>query len=482
MPYRTGRRGFLKNATFAVAALSARPLTSRPTLRVQTRRPSAVIVVGAGVAGLVAARRLKDAGMRVIVIEARNEPGGRIRTIRAPFDDGLHAEAGAARISELHSFVLHCAGELGLALDPFAPSEAAALAVVGGTRGHVGSRDSLAGLPLDLRADERGLTPAALLRRYLGDQLSDLEDPEPGPATYARWKDYDRLTWPDWLRARGASDDAIRLMTLGSDSRDLSALYVLRQFAMHSDGQRFYKIRGGMDRIPRIMAEQLADIVRYSAAVVRIEHGPDGVRVGYGQNGRIETVSGDRLVLAIPFSTLRRIEIDPPFSKAKAEAIRDLPYYSATRFLLQSRRRFWSMSGLSGAARTERFTETWDASFGEDGTRGILSVTLGEGIDSDRRDPKLDRTIKAGLDLAAEAFPGIVDEFEKGTVHSWRDESWSRGAFAAFRPGQMSVMMPDMARPEGRVHFAGEHTSPWMGWVEGALRSGERVAQEILER
>jgi monoamine oxidase len=70
--------------------------------------------------------------------------------------------------------------------------------------------------------------------------------------------------------------------------------------------------------------------------------------------------------------------------------------------------------------------------------------------------------------------------FERGVAWRWALERWSRGAFAVFRPGQMASMMPEIPRPEGRVHFAGEHTSAWMGWMEGALESGERAAREVM--
>ena len=90
------------------------------------------------------------------------------------------------------------------------------------------------------------------------------------------------------------------------------------------------------------------------------------------------------------------------------------------------------------------------------------------------------QSLAFGIDLVAEAFPGIRSAFEKGVVHQWARDRWSRGAFVAFAPGQMTALMPEIARPEDRLHFAGEHTSSWMGWMEGALESGERAAREIL--
>ena len=85
-----------------------------------------------------------------------------------------------------------------------------------------------------------------------------------------------------------------------------------------------------------------------------------------------------------------------------------------------------------------------------------------------------------GVDLVADAFPAIRGEFEKGAVHRWSTDPWAGGAFAMYRPGQMTELLPALTASEDGMHFAGEHTSPWTGWMEGALDSGERVAREVL--
>jgi monoamine oxidase len=89
-------------------------------------------------------------------------------------------------------------------------------------------------------------------------------------------------------------------------------------------------------------------------------------------------------------------------------------------------------------------------------------------------------SLDACVDLVADAFPRIRSEFEKGVVHRWSADPWTRGAFAVYRPGQMTTLMPALASAEGGLHFAGEHTSIWTGWMEGALESGERAAREVL--
>src|ERR1700687_1077567 len=117
-PSRWDRRGFLKAAAASMAA-------SPTNLRAAARTPAeTVLVVGAGLAGLCAAYRLREAGKRVIVIEARPVPGGRVRTLRGYFDDGIYAELGAARVAESHEYVLTWLNELGLSMTPFAPAGA----------------------------------------------------------------------------------------------------------------------------------------------------------------------------------------------------------------------------------------------------------------------------------------------------------------------------------------------------------------------
>jgi monoamine oxidase len=482
MPHRTNRRGFLRDAALAVAALPSIPThTLHSFRRAQASAVGRVIIVGAGPAGLAVAQRLREAGTDVVVLEARPRAGGRVRTVRAAFD-GLHGEAGAARIAEAHTFTLDWINRLGLSVKPFGANQGAPLSVVRGQRIRGNDSAQIEKLPLNLHPDERGLTPAALLKRAVGDVIGDLADVDPMPETYARWQNYDRQTWPQWLHARGASEDAVALMTLGADPFKLSALYVLRQIALHGDSQHYYTIAGGMDLLPKKLADSLGNAIKYNAAVTAIRQDAAGVDVSCLENGRTVSLRADRVVVAIPFSTLRNVTVDPPFAADKMQAIAELAYYPATRILLQTRERFWIKAGANGAVRTDFALETWDDSAGQAGSGGMLSATIGGRMDESLAQIATDDRLRTGEKMIAQAFPDIAAMTAKGFVRRWSDEPWSRGAFAAFTPGQMSSFMPVAARVEGRVHFAGEHTSPWTGWMEGALRSGERVVEEILKR
>jgi monoamine oxidase len=401
--------------------------------------------------------------------------------MRSPFAENLYAEAGAIRIPPKHETVLQLAKEHNLNLVPFESFNGSAVATIGGVTVKIPDDLAKATGSLGLKPEEGGLGQGALLQRYVTDLPGDMGDPKPAPDAYEKWRAYDQVTWPDWLRSRGASDGAVTLMTLGGDSRELSALYVLRQFALLQNTSQFFKIHGGMDQLPRAMARSLGAIVRYNASVVGLDQTEGAVRLDYLERGRKKAVRASRVILTVPFAALRTIDVRPRFSESKTRAIAELPYFPATRFLLQCRTSFWQQEGFSGAARSDAPAEMWDCTYDLDATRGILGATVGGEIGRTLTTMTRTRAIAYGLNIVGRTFPAARTSYQTGVAYRWARDAWAGGAFAVFHPGQMSTMMPDIARPEGRVHFAGEHTSSWMGWMQGALESGERAAAEVLE-
>ena len=440
-----------------------------------------VLVVGGGLSGLACAYRLRDAGKRVTVIEARAEPGGRVRTLRGYFDDGLYAELGAARVAETHEYVIHWLNELNLSLVPFAPA-GAGIQAIGGLRARTDDLAARERMAPGLKPDERNLSVPQLMIKYLTGVPDELANPEINLAD-PRWRPFDSVTWPAWLASRGASKAAIQLIMLGGDSSDFSALFLLQQIMLHRDSRSYLKIDGGMDRLPRAMAARLKDIIRYNCELTRLERTSSGIRATCKTPGGMETLTADRAVLAIPFSTLRLIAVEPAFSPQKTKIVQTLTYHEATRFLLQTKTRFWSKAGLNGSARTDGPADIWDMSYGQKGTRGLISLTTGnEAIEQRLKSFPEAGQAQFGAGLAKTAFPEVETELQKSYVQRWAENPYSRGAFTVFHPGQMTAWVPIMGQVEGRVHFAGEHIAPWNGWMEGALWSGERAAQEILQQ
>jgi len=461
----------------------------------QSRRDGKrVAVIGAGLAGLAAAYELSNAGYDVTVFEARTRPGGRVWTIREPFSDGLHAEAGAMFIPEYHRWTVHYTKLFDLPLAPAAGGSRDGLAPVAYVRGKrliVRPGQGLESL-FDLSAEERQLGVAGLRERYIAPDLKAVLAATPGPESSdwppASLRHLDTLTVSQAWRSHGASDEAVALLRLGyndlwGDGVDAaSALGLLRDAALRHPGTSS-ALRDGNDRLPHAFADRLKERIHYGAEVTRIDHGAEGIALSVrttARAGGTERVTTDHLVCAIPFSVLRHIHLEPAFSADKTRAIRDLQYTSVARIYLQCRERFWAKDGVSGGATTDLPVRgIQHATASQPGPRGILQ-TYTAGLPARAITAmKPDERISSALEQIEKVFPGLRDYFEGGTSKCWDEDPWARGDYAWFRPGEVVNLWPHVATPEGRVHFCGEHASAWPGWMQGALDSGRRAAAEI---
>jgi monoamine oxidase len=463
--------------TFLAAALAA------PAVRWVQPVRRRVVIIGAGLAGLAAAHELDGAGFDVTILEARTRPGGRVYTMREPFSDGLYAEAGAARIQDSHQFTLRYAKQFNLTLDLFFPTQGANVSRVAGRRilGPPRLPVDLAQVPLPFSDEEKKLGHLGCLSKYLFAHLGDVGDP-----TAADWPSRDlsrfEMTIPQFCEKQGASPAFISLIALGHDLGGMSALHLLRDTAVGAPTKQWFKIRGGNDLLPKAMAAPFADRIRYGAAVVRLEQDASGVRATYLQDGSPVVVAGDYLICAIPPTVLRRVEIAPALSAAKRTAVQTLEGLPMARVFLQSARRFWLARGESGWGNSDDPIDVWDYSRDQPGTRGILGAyTSGRMAQTISLQEPAERG-RYVLGMMERIHPGIREHYEGSASYSWVNDPWALGAAADFKAGQMSAFYGPMRVPEGRIHFAGEHTSPWGGWMNGGLESGHRAAAEIRAR
>jgi monoamine oxidase len=449
-----------------------------------------VIVVGAGLAGLCAAYELAALGHDVTVLEAQDRPGGRVHTLRRPFSDGLYAEAGASRIPTSHDLTLAYARLFDLPLAPFEPSDSPSIRYAYGRRARVPAAGRFT-WPASVPADQRQLTPAQVRRRYIEPLAEQIVDPFASDWIPRSLEKYDEVTRDEYLRSQGVSAAALHMMNLGSTpvARIRSFLDVLREVAVNRQlrlragtPDHLLKIEGGNDRLPQALAGGLHDRIRYRCEARRIEQDPTGARVLFENGGSLHSTVGDYVVCAVPFSIARLLDFSPRLSAKKTAAIEKLSYHSATRIYLQCRDRYWVREGLSGFADTDHPMEIWDATYGQKGTRGILMSFIQGAKARQLAHASQSDQLRFGLTAVEEVYPGVRKAYEGGFVKVWDTDPWARGAVAYLLPGQVLMLDSHIARPEGRVHFAGEHASSLRGWMQGAFESGRRVVREIDAR
>jgi monoamine oxidase len=336
-------------------------------------------------------------------------------------------------------------------------------------------------VPLELTPEERKLGFDGMDRQYVAGLLHRLGDIEasgwPPPALAG----IDRMSFGEFLAKSGASPQAASYLALGFEAT--SALDCLRD-ATHHHTKTLSKIRGGNDRLPKAFAAALARVIRYGCPVVALRQDEWGVHaVVETAAGNRETVSGDLLICAIPFSVLRTIPVEPAWPPYKRNAIQDLTYGSVTRIELQTRKRFWEARGENGFATLDRPMEVWSPTWDQPGARGLLQAYLYENLARDVCAEDAAGRVRYGLETMEKVHPGLAESYEGGVATCWDEDPWARGAYTIFRPGELSSGWPELiAKPEGRIYFAGEHASPYPGWIQGALWSGHKTAEAVAER
>jgi monoamine oxidase len=469
------------------AGAAALVLRSTPAAARRTRRAD-VCVVGAGLSGLAAARALVAADRSVVVLEARNRVGG--RTWNASLGNGNITEVGGEYVGPTQDRILALARAVGVKTFPTYNTGSNVL-IASGVRSFY---DAVPGLPNDPGVQEAILASLKL----------DAPAKRVGVVAPWRAKDagkWDKMTLDDWMRAEvpSANGRAIFIAACqsiwGADPKELSMLYVLQYTAAAGNpshagsflrlittggGAQERRFVGGSQVVSERVADRLGTRVVLKAPVRTVAQDADGVRVV--ADGI--TVEAREVILAVPPALAARLAYSPGLPKDKAALLRKLVPGSLSKAEAVYARPFWRDAGLSGqgVADVGPANTIFDNS-PPDGSVGVLFGFVG-GSSHDRWVglPAAQRRAQVLENFVA--FTGDpqartpVDYIEQ----DWTKERWTRGCPVAHAaPGVLTKYGPWLRRRVGRVHFAGTETSDyWLGYMDGAVRAGQRAAGEVL--
>lgn len=459
-----------------------------------------VAIVGAGLAGLVAARGLAAAGVRPLVLEARDRVGGRI--LNEPIGEGGVVEVGGQWIGPGQRRIAALAAELGVATFP-THDEGRHLIEIGGRRAsYTGAlTDARLGLVRDL---SRAIPLPALLdleqARVRLDRMArqvPLEQPWTAPKA-RRW---DSQTFASWIGRNTRTAAARSLLELATEAvwaaepADVSLLHVL--FYTHSGGgfdrlvgtgggaqqDRFH---GGSQRIPLLLAEQIGgEHLRLGAPVRRIEHGADGVRLYAGGRERAElAVRAKRAIVAVPPTLAGRIDYDPALPALRDQLTQRMPQGTVIKTMAIYAEPFWRRQGLSGQATSDvgPARVVFDNSPPE-GRPGVLLGFLEGRLAREWGARPADERRRAVLAGHARLFGERAARPEQFVERVWADEEWTRGCYGCLMTtGGWTEYGRALRAPISRLHWAGAETATvWSGYMDGAVSSGERACEEVLE-
>ncbi|MGO3886685.1 MAG: flavin monoamine oxidase family protein [Mycetocola sp.] len=442
-----------------------------------------VVVIGAGASGLTAANRLKDAGLSVAVLEARDRVGGRLWTDTI---DGAMLEIGGQWVSPDQDALINTLAELGLeTFSRYRDGDSVYITAAGERRRFTG--DIFPASPETEKEIERLIT--------LLDRLVAEVDPE-APWDHPRAREYDRVTWKDWLHQQSDDEEAIDNISLfiaeamlTKPSHAFSLLQALHMAAsagsfthlVDADFILDKRVVGGLQQVPILLAERLGADVHLNSPVRALHWGDDGVTA----ESDTVTVKASYVIVAVPPNLYHRISYNPPLPRKQHQAHQHQSLGLVIKVHAVYETPFWRDKGLSGTAFSpyQLVHEAYDNSNHEDPRGTLVGFVSDEHADdafSADADERKRRILASLAEYFGEEATSPVVYYES----DWGNEEWTRGAYAtSWDMGGLVRYGADQRTPVGPIYWS---TSDLAGagfqHVDGAIRVGADTADRIIAR
>jgi monoamine oxidase len=487
------RRQFVAGtaAVAAVAALDA-CAPAAPTPAATPRQGDGgppVLIIGAGIAGLTAGYRLRQAGVPFRIIEAQNRVGGRMYSLRNFFADGQVCELGGELIDTPHERIQSLAQELGIVLDDLSKDDPTVRHETFYFDGAIrGERDVVAAFVPLARLVAAAIAPLG------ADPNVGYRDAAPAAVAL------DRMSITQWLDGAGASGWFRRLIDVaytteyGLPPDRQSALNFLllidpepEPFRIFGVSDERYHVHEGNDLIVRTLGERLGDAIETNTVLESIDRRADGTYVCSLRRGSSSTnATSPHVIVTVPFTLLRDVRLNLPLPEVKRRAIAELGYGTNAKLMVGFSSRVWrEQHRTNGSVLTDLpFQLTWETSRAQSGRAGILTnftggahgVELGQGTAAEQ-------ATRLVTDLER-VYPGVAAARAgmKEVRFHWPSFPWTRGSYAGYLVGQWTGFGGAEGEPVEGLHFAGEHCSRYaQGFMEGGCETGEQAAKHVAE-
>jgi monoamine oxidase len=488
MPIRPAlnRREFLRQTAVAAAAVGAGSWLAGCAAPKTGPNAPRIAIIGGGIAGLNAAYKLRKRGWRATIYEAAKRTGGRMMSAQDILNPGLTTELGGEFVDSNHEEMFALAREFGLEwLDMQTAGEEKFIREAyyfdGAHHSERQALEAFAPLARQMEADFN----------KLGEEVTFEND--------GGGKELDQRTLADYLDGIGARGWIRKLLDVafvteyGRECAEQSALNLLFMIStdltaghleLFGESDERWKVVGGNQRIVDELAARLTEQIQLEHRLVAVTARDRGFTLTFDQGGRTSEVEADFVLLTLPFTLLREVDLRVTLPDWKKKAIAELGYGKNAKLMLGMKRRLWREQGHSGNIFSdEAFQLAWENSRLQPGEAGgITCYSGGNACDELQHGQPADHAARM-LAALEKPFPSVTAQFnDKVARFHWPTHPFTKASYACYLPGQWTTIAGAEIKPVGQLFFAGEHCSlDYQGFMNGGAQTGKEAAQNLMK-